>query len=439
MEVSGNIEDRERQSRMVIRDLRRSSRSSSSETLTVSIGTRLLWIIVLASSVLPAQDAGTPLDLRQALQRAQESNLELRAARQQRAIAIAGVTTARQVPNPTVSFGAARDLPHESVLIDQPFELGGKRAKRIAVAREEQQATELDIAALARQIRRRTREAFFRALTQRAQAAQAKLALDLATRTKDVVQQRYEVGDVAQLEVIQADVELARTNADYELALQSQRSSDAQLAALLNLNIDQAPAITGRPEDLPTAATVTEVTATALRSNSDVLRTAQDLRVEERRLALAKSQRIPNLDLQAGADLNSPPDFQVGPRGQIGVQLPLFYHGQGEVALSNARIELLQLTLQSQRINATANVTAAYYDFAAKRRQAEQYRDRIVPQSIKLEQMAEDSYQSGKSNLLTLIDAQRRLNDVRKTYLDHLFAAQSAFAQLEEAVGAPLD
>ena len=80
-----------------------------------------------------------------------------------------------------------------------------------------------------------------------------------------------------------------------------------------------------------------------------------------------------------------------------------------------------------------------YFDFSAKAHQAEQYRDRIVPQTERLEQMAEDSYRSGKSNLLTLIDAQRKLNDVRKAYLDSLFAAQSSFAALEETVGAPLD
>jgi outer membrane protein TolC len=58
---------------------------------------------------------------------------------------------------------------------------------------------------------------------------------------------------------------------------------------------------------------------------------------------------------------------------------------------------------------------------------------------VKLEEMAEDSYRSGKSNLLILIDAQRRLNDTRKAYLDSIFSVQSAFSALEEVVGAPLD
>jgi len=163
------------------------------------------------------------------------------------------------------------------------------------------------------------------------------------------------------------------------------------------------------------------------------------MKTEERRLSLAKAQRIPDLTLQAGTDLNSPPDFQVGPRGQIGITLPIFYHGQGEVALSTAKLELGRLTLQSQQTNVSAQVAAAYFDYTAKSHLAQQYRGRILPETVRLEGMAEESYQSGKSNLLTLIDAQRKLNDVRKAYLDSLFAGQSAFAILEEAVGAPLD
>ena len=102
-------------------------------------------------------------------------------------------------------------------------------------------------------------------------------------------------------------------------------------------------------------------------------------------------------------------------------------------------MQLLRLTLESQRNNASAQVAAAYFDYLAKQHQAELYRQRIVPQTEKLVSMADDSYRAGKTNLLTLIDAQRRLNDVRKTYLDSLFSAQSAFAALEEVVGAPLD
>jgi len=379
------------------------------------------------------------IDLTTALRVAEVDNLELRAARLQRGLAVAGLMTARQMPNPTVTFSASRDAPNESALLDLPVELGGKRGKRISVAQEESRLAEVDINALARQIRRRTREAFFRALSALEQTAQAKAALDLATRIKNIVQQRFEAGDVAQLDVIQADVEVARADADYQTAALSQRSAEVQLAALLNRNLAPPLTLTGRLAEIPSAPTLEALTALASSSNSDIQRTIQQLKTEERRLALAKAQRIPDLTLQAGTDLNSPPDFQVGPRGQIGITVPIFYHGQGEVALSTAKLQLGRLTLQSHQMNVSAQVAASYFDYTAKSHLAQQYRDRILPESVRLEKMAEESYQSGKHNLLMLIDAQRRLNDVRRAYLDSLFAGQSSFAILEEAVGAPLD
>jgi cobalt-zinc-cadmium efflux system outer membrane protein len=397
------------------------------------------WLVLVVFISAAVQSQSTPLDLRSVLAAAEADNLELRAARQQRAMALAGLQTARQFLNPSISFGAARDTPHESVLWDQIFELGGKRGKRIALAREEQAATELDISVRSRQIRQRTRQAFYAVIASREQTAQAKAALDLATRIRDIVQQRFDAGDVAQIEVIQADVELARTTADYETAAQTEKIADAQLAALLNLPVTEAANVQGRLSDLPKVESLQVANDAAMRSNTDLQRATEEVQLEQRRLELAKAQRVPNLDIQAGADLNSPHEFSVGPRGQIAVSVPLFYHGQGEVAQSTTRLEFLRLSLQALRTNAAADVAAAYFDYLAKAHQAEQYEQKIVPQSVKLQEMAEDSYRSGKSNLLTLIDAQRKLNETRKTYLDSLLAVQSSFATLEEVVGAPLD
>ncbi len=403
---------------------------------------RVITFCALAAFVfcMPSRLFGQEaLDLRSVLAAAEAGNLELRAARQQRAIAIAGLTTARQLPNPAVGFTAARDTPHEGISLDVPVELGGKRGKRIAVAKEEQKSTEIDIAVLLLQLRRRTREAFYRALSAREETAQAKTALELTSHIRDLVQQRFEAGDVAQLEVLQAELELAKSLADYETTQQAQRAADVTLAALLNRNLEEPFSLLGQLDNVPSTPTLQEVTDRAMQSNGDLRKTAQDLRIEERRLALANSQKIPNLDLSAGSDFNSPPDFRVGAKGGISVTLPLFNHGQGDIALSTARSELLRLTLASQRVNVSAQVASAYFDYVAKSHQVQQYHDRVLPQSVRLEQMAEESYQSGKTNVLTLLDAQRRLNDVRVAYLGALFAAQSSFAALEEAVGVPLD
>ena len=394
-------------------------------------------VVLLLVSLAAAQEPA--LDLKGALAEAQTRNLELRAARSQRAQALAGITVAGQIPNPTVSFSATRDTPHESVVWDQPLEIGGQRGARLAVAREEQHATEIEIAVLERNVRRRTREAFYRALWARATRDQAQQAQDLAVRTRDVAKQRFDAGDVAELDVLQADVESTRATVDRETAQQSQHSADAQLSGLLNHPVAQQLSLQGSLADIPTGRSLEEVTQLALASSADIQRRTQDVRTEERRLTLAQRQRIPNVDVQAGVDLNAPPDFNVGGRGQVGVTLPLFYHGQGEVRLESAKLEFARLSLQAEQTMISAEVAAAYFDYSAKAYEAQQYKERILPEAERLEQMSEDSYRFGKSNLLTLVDAQRKLNEVRRAYLDSLFAAQSSFAALEETVGADLD
>ncbi|HEX8924904.1 MAG TPA: TolC family protein, partial [Terriglobales bacterium] len=261
----------------------------------------------------------------------------------------------------------------------------------------------------------------------------------LSTRVRDLVQQRYDVGDVAQLDVLQAEVELAKSSADYEITQQAQRSADVTLAALLNLKIGEPLNLSGKVDEVPQPPALDRLTDDAMNSNANLMKTAQDLTTEQRKLSLARAQRIPNVDITAGADFNSPPEFRAGGKGGLAVTVPLFYRGQGEVAISSARIELLRLTLSSMRTNVSAEVAVAYFDYAAKAHQAQQYRDRIVPQSVRMEEMAEESYKAGKTNVLTLIDAQRRLNDVQKAYIDALIATQSSFATLEETVGVPLD
>ena len=393
--------------------------------------------VIVAPIIVCAQS--TSLDLRRALEIAESGNLELRAARQQRAIAIAGIKTAGQYPNPNITVGATRDLPHESVAVDQQVELARQRAKRIAVAREEQRGSEIDITTLSRSIRHRTRTAFYTLMNTQAQTAQAKSARDLAAKLRDVAKQRFDAGDVAELDVLETDVELSRADAEYEAAQMEENSAQAELSVLLGKNLDEKLVLAGKLESLPQPASLAENNTKALEVSPAVQKAMQDVVTEEKRLILAKANRVPNIDLQINTALNSPPTYHAALGGQVSMSVPLWYRGQGEIAASTAQIELLKLTLQSQKLSATSEVAVAYYDYTAKAGLAARYTNSILPQTEKLSVMAEDSYKAGKSNLLTVIDAQRKLNDVRREYLSALFDVQNAFAALEEAVGAPLD
>jgi len=379
------------------------------------------------------------LTLHAALELAARQNLDLAAARRRRAVALAGVRIARQRPNPSLSFTALRDEPHEGVFVGQPLEIGGKRRRRIDVARAQGGVTEVEIATLERQVRRSTREAFYRAALAHAETARLAEVLKLAQRLQQIAQQRFEAGDVAQLEATQAGLEAARAEADLEVARQREKVSLSQFNALLNEPATTAWELRSTLEDPLPPLTLSDLLQRADQLNPDLQHLAQEQKVEQSNRELLKAERIPNLDLELGTDFNAPRDFQVGPRSQMTVMLPLFTRNQGEIAQSLANQLVLESEATAARRAVAGRVESSYFDFAAQQTQVQLYRDKLVPVARQVENLAEESYRAGKANILSVIDAQRSVQDTERNYLESLFTLQSLFAELEETVGGPLD
>lgn len=379
------------------------------------------------------------LTLAAALELASRQNLELAAARQRLAVSQAGVQIARQIPNPTVNFAALRDTPHEGLFFEQPVEIGGKRRRRIELAQQQIGLTEAEIAAVARQVRRRVREAFYAAVFAHGLADQRSQALQLVKRLREIAQARFEAGDVPQLEVFQADLEVSRAEAEFGVAKQRQKVAFSQLNVLLSEPPDALWELASSLEDLPPQLSLSELVQRAEESNADVQHLVQEQKVEQSRQALLRAERIPNLNLQFGTDFNSPHDFRVGPRSQLSLVLPLFTRNQGEIAQSAAGLRFLEGEAAATKRAVAGRVEAAYLEWSVRRTQVELYRQTLLPAGRRLQGLAEESYRAGKANLLTVLDAQRNVQQSERDYLESLFALHAAFAGLEETVGAPLD
>jgi len=375
------------------------------------------------------------LSVQEALDLADKQNLDLAAARRRRAVALAGIRIARQRPNPSANFTALRDEPHEGLFFDQPLEIGGQRGRRIDVARQEGALTELEIAALARQVRRSVREAYYAAAYARAESDRLARVVELAKRLAQIAEDRYSTGDVAQFEVIQTGLEVSRAEADLEVARQRERVSLSELNALLNEPATKAWELAGTLEDNTPTARLEDLISRAYQSNPDLQHLGGEKKVEESRRSLLKAERIPNLDLEAGIDFNSPRDFRYGPRSQISIGLPLFTRNQGEIAESLANERVLEAETAATERSVSARVEAAFYDLEAQRTQVRLYHDRLLPAARQLESLAEESYRAGKTNILTAIQAQQDVQSVESSYLQSLEQLQDLYAGLEETVG----
>jgi cobalt-zinc-cadmium efflux system outer membrane protein len=397
-------------------------------------------VLILVAGIASAPAPQSPrLTVQEALDLADKQNLDLAAARRRRAVALAGVRIARQRPNPSANFTALRDEPHEGLFFDQPVEIGGQRGRRIEVARQEEALTELEITALARQVRRSTREAYYAAAHARAESERLGRVVELAKRLAQIAEERFKTGDVAQLEVIQTSLELSRAEADLEVARQREKVSTSQLNALLNEPTAKAWDLAGTLEDNTPTAPLQDLISRAYQSNPDLQHLGGEEKVEESQRSLLKAERIPNLDFEAGIDFNSPRDFRYGPRSMFSIGLPLFTRNQGEIAQSLANERVLEAETAATERSVSARVEAGFYDLEAQRTQVRLYRDRLLPVARQLESMAEEGYRAGKTNILTAIQAQQDVQSVESSYLQSLEQLQDLYAGLEETVGGAVD
>ena len=379
-----------------------------------------------------------PLSLAAALELARRQNLDLAAAERQREIARAEILVAGERPNPIANFDALRDEPHEGLFFTQDLELGGKRRHRIEVAQASAGLTDARISTVATALRRQVREAYYALAFASAKVNLQQRMLGLAQQLARIAHQRYDAGDVAWLEVLQAELGVHRAEADLEVARRQQRVALVRLNALLNVPPETAWQPTDALESIPPVQNLTDLIRTAQAANPELTELDRERRVEESRVGLARAEQIPNLTLEFGTDFNSPHDFRVGPRSHMSIELPLFNRRRADVAAALAAQRETEARLAAARRRIQSEVEQAYLELQARLAAVALYREKLLPATRQLEQMSQESYRAGKTNILTVLDAQRGVQDLEAAYLDSLLAAQSAFAALEQTVGTPL-
>ncbi len=386
----------------------------------------------------PPQAAGGPLTFSAALELATSRNLGLEAARRQRAIREAQLRTAGQWANPEVGFEATQDTPHENLTFGLPIEIGGQRGRRIAVAKEALTLADLDVRTEMATLRRNLRQAFYGLLAADERSRLAGEVAGLAERVKAVAQARFEEGAAPRLEVLQADLGLARAQADADLARSERASALADLNAVLNQPPGQAVAVVGDLAEGPSIPDFTRAMTLADASNVEILSADREAAVEGRRLDLLKADRVPTPTLTFGLPMHAPDEFSVGKSLGITMAIPLFSRNQGEIAESRATIDQVHARREAAHRMVESQVFAALARIDAQRRQLDSYRTRLIPAAVELAALAEESYKAGRDSVLVLLDAQRSLRDVRRDYLQVLLDYQAALADLEEVIGGPI-
>jgi outer membrane protein, heavy metal efflux system len=155
-------------------------------------------------------------------------------------------------------------------------------------------------------------------------------------------------------------------------------------------------------------------------------------------VTLAQALRVPDVVPSATLTHDAEPEFTYGWRVGVAVTLPVLTSHKAGVLVEQTTLAQLMAERQAalQRIN--GDVTAAAATAEAQRLAYVRYRDLILPQAAQVEQLAQDSYQLGQTGIAALLQALQASREIRLRSLDAISQFESALADLERAVGAPL-
>lgn len=383
-------------------------------------------------------EAATPLTLQKAVALALEANLDLTVAQREIEAVEGQVIQGRVRPNPELAYSLEDQRTPtrtQSVQINLPIELGGKRAARIAAAERGRDVAVEELNMRRVEIRAAVVAAFFETLAAQERAALAQASVDLAKRATDAVAKRVAAGKVSPVEETKARVAEAGVRVELAQAQSEQRNARARLASLLGANPPRFTLVSGNVEELPAVPSLDDIQQRL--SASPTLRRMQ-LEVERRRslVDVERSKRIPDVTFSLG--VKRPNELQ---RDQllfgVSVPLPLFDRNQGNLLEALKREDKARDELQALNLRLSTEVLQARERLASVRGEIDVLQREVLPGAKSAYDAATVGFENGKFNFLEVLDAQRTYFAAKSQYLKALAEAHRTAADIDRVLGEP--
>jgi outer membrane protein, heavy metal efflux system len=378
-------------------------------------------------------------------------------------LAAAQIKVAGAIPNPQFAmqygWGNAYNKTiagnTQQVGLNQLVETAGKRGARLKLARANYELAQRQLEALKFDIRSQVRRAY-------ADLAAAEANIELVENQKEFIDKLYTIAhkrvlakqattaEESQARIAVDQFEVLRTSAlatlrqasvklDYLLGYKASRDLDVEDNGLFRLSSTHNELVPQPDFSLPPLA---QLLSKAYEQRPDLKASVQQVAVNGRALSLVKRQAIPDILVGSGYvfstyNVNTAKQ-QYGAYLNINMDIPVFYQHQGEIAQAKANLEQAKAQTTVARAKLETDVHVAYSALTAARASIVHYQTVLVPSARNVVRLAQRSYQEGKSDLSNAIVAQQSFQDTLSGYFDQVVKYQTAWADLEKAIGAPV-
>lgn len=383
------------------------------------------------------------LDALEAQAAAANQNLAVAAARVKQARAVVGVAQADRIPQVSGGVGpyrfkpsgASQQLPEGQdvspytvwrgvLTFSYEVDLFGRVANNVEAARGDAESAEASFRSVLLALQADVAQTYFALRQADAELAVLRETVALRRESVKLLQRRFDLGDISELDLARAKTELATTQSD-ALALERARAQLEHALALLTGRAPSALDVAGAPLRTDVPAIPPGLPSALLERRPDIAAAQYRMAAANARIGVAKAAFFPVLSLTGyggfeSADLGdvfqwSSRTWLLGPLFGTILSMPLIDGGRNQANLDRS-LAVLEESVASYRqtvLGAFTEVEDQLVSLRTLAGQAEATRD-SVGSARRAFEIADSRYRNGASSFLEVIDAQRTLLAIQR-------------------------
>ncbi|GJL51891.1 MAG: hypothetical protein NPIRA01_31180 [Nitrospirales bacterium] len=411
------------------------------------LSTFLLGIPSFLTAEEPARKAKS-LELRPLIQEALQNNPELASSREQVKAMKERIPQARTLEDPEVKiqlwntpetldvtrsqrtiYGLAQRFPFPGVLTQQE-DIAAREADRAAQR----------LAAKEREITMAIKVAYYELFFAHTAIEIHHEQIKLLKQFFKIANAKFRVGKGTQVEVLQAQVELAKLFQRLPILEQRRQTAQAHLNTILDRNPLAPLGIPRKPVTRPMILTIEQLQEQALRQRPELREV--DLAVAQFASAtkLARLQYYPKLrvELQRWQNFNTDDGFG----GNVTLNIPFAFWTKPKydagVREAMAHREVAQFKKRTLENRTRFQIQDLMAQREAKRKVLDLYKTTVLPQAKLTLRAAMAAYRTDRTDFLDLIEADRALLTYQLEFVRALVDWEQLLAKLERVVGTEL-
>lgn len=343
--------------------------------------------------------------------------------------------------NPTVSAdlenvaptGGGGEQVQATISLMQVLELGGKRAKRVTVARLDERVAGWEYERARLDTATRAFKAFVAALLAQERVALAERVRDLARDSVGAVRRQVDAGAASPIEAARAEAGLAEAEAAVLRRTHESAASRSALGAVWGEPNARITRLAGALGPLAAPPALADVQP-QLAATPDLARWSDVVARAEAGVVLESSRRVPDVSVRFGARRFFGTDGNALV-AEVSMPIPVFDRNTDAIVEAEARVERARAEQRAAAMGAAAAVHAAHAEMTTAFEDARTIERTVRPRIRTALAETRRGYATGGVRLVEVREAERSVAEVESTYLEALARYHTAGAELERLTG----